>query len=86
MGLPLPSPGPPGCSLQGLPGQGFPSVSHSFFFFCLVLLDGLLGLDLDFGSAIPSPVCACVLSMPFSNCLQGSTILGRDKVHLMKEK
>lgn len=79
MGLPGPSRGPLGCSLQGLT-----SVSHSIF--CLVLLGVLLGLDLDFGSPIPSPVCAHALSMPFSNCLQGNIILGRDKVHLMQEK
>lgn len=42
--------------------------ARDFPLFLIHLLGGLLGLDLDFGSAVLSPVCAHALSMPFSSC------------------
>lgn len=77
----LPSPSPGLLSLEAAsPGTSL------FTLFCLVLLSGLLGLDLDFGSPVPSPVCAHALSVPFSSCLLGNTILGREEVQLVQEK
>lgn len=83
-GCPAPPQGPGAALSRGSQARDFPLFPVHFF--CLVLLGGLLGLDLDFGSLIPSPVCAHALSMPFSSCLLGNTILGREEVQLMQEK
>lgn len=90
MELPSSSPGPrevsSPCSLQGQGRPLFP-----IHFFCLVLLGGLLGLDLDFGSPVPSlsvlmpcqcPFPAACWETPFwegRNAIDAGEIVGPQK-------
>jgi len=86
--LPCHSPSPQGspsptCS-RGSHARDFPPFPVQFF--RVLLLGGFLGLDLHFGSAVQSRVCARVLLMPFCSCWRGSAVLGREEAQLLEEK
>lgn len=61
----VPPQGPRAALSRGCWARDFPL--FPIHFFCLVLLGGLLGLNLDFGSPIPSKpfVCSCPVNALF---------------------